>query len=179
MGTTDAINKSNTPRNNKLTCTKKHRSHHPHHHRDNRPRSKSLDLHRHSTPLVHKKKHPHQYKHTPAQNHSPGGHPSVGTVASPSSPKLKGKMWIRPAAVRNSQIPFPPALPSTPLNGPSAAHQVIDASLPSPTSFDDEVMLYALPTSSFNSYQRQQGYGRPARIVFGQSGKPIKPRTAF
>eukprot|EP00579_Thalassiosira_antarctica_P001148 CAMPEP_0201868770 /NCGR_PEP_ID=MMETSP0902-20130614/2523_1 /ASSEMBLY_ACC=CAM_ASM_000551 /TAXON_ID=420261 /ORGANISM="Thalassiosira antarctica, Strain CCMP982" /LENGTH=259 /DNA_ID=CAMNT_0048394149 /DNA_START=210 /DNA_END=989 /DNA_ORIENTATION=+ len=189
------INESNAPSNNKMTCTKKHHSHHQHHHHGSRPRSKSLDLHHHSTP-VHKKKYPHQHKHIPRPLSHGGYHIDVGRV-SPSSPKLKGKMWIRPAAMRG-QIPFIPALTSaapspsskepqqvedggftnlSPLVNSSPVRQVTNGSSSSPTSFDDEMMLYASPNSSFDSYQRQ-GHS-PAKIIFGESGKPIKlkPRT--
>ena len=79
---------------NKAAHTKKH--HHHHHH--GRPRSKSLDIHRHHSSPFHKKKYPHQhYKHIPSRTHSPAIHHYGSGRASPSSPKLRGKMWIRPA----------------------------------------------------------------------------------
>mmetsp|Transcript_29229 Transcript_29229/g.62158 ORF Transcript_29229/g.62158 Transcript_29229/m.62158 type:complete len:221 (+) Transcript_29229:249-911(+) len=181
----EITNKANAPTSPKMmACTKKHQS--------SRPRSKSLDLHRHSTP-IHKKKYPQHHKHIP-RTFSPGGH-HHGRI-SPSSPKLEGRLWIRPAATR-SQMPSFPALASrvapypssteqqeikdggfanmTSLNDSKQARQVTDGSSSSPTSFNDDMWLYTSPNSSFDSYQRQ-GLG-PARIIFGESGKPIKPRA--
>ena len=64
-----------------------------------------------------------------------------------------------------------------PLDDSSLARKATNGSLPSPTLFNDEMMLYTSPNSSFHSYQRQ-GHSL-ARIIFGESGKPITPLTAF
>lgn len=203
----DTINKSSNASLIKTTCAKKHHSqhhhHHHHHHHGNRPRSKSLDLTRHCSTTHHKKKYPHQHKHIP-RTHSPGVH-HAGIRVGPSSPTIfKGKMWIRPAATvaasSHHRLLFP-ALANVAPSSPSSKEyrqlednneglfkdvrqqEVTDGSLlPSPTSFDDEMMtMYPLsPKSSLDSaaYQGQQRHD-PPRIIFGESGKPIKPRSAF
>lgn len=223
-----AIDKAKViPSCNKMTLcgNKKHHSSRQHHqhHGNNRPRSKSLDVHRHSTTPVHKKKYAHHPMHPRTQ--SPGGghqhlgrnSPTVTTVADNMTPrKLQGKMWIRPAAT-SSPVPLsnlahaalaakspvshghqamiddgvgfriishPPTLNDSPS---PTARQVTDGSccFPSPdSSFDDEMLLsssatYPNSSSSFDLYQRMQGHGHTTRIIFGESGKPIKPRTAY
>mmetsp|Transcript_3961 Transcript_3961/g.7376 ORF Transcript_3961/g.7376 Transcript_3961/m.7376 type:complete len:288 (+) Transcript_3961:250-1113(+) len=209
--TEDATHKSNTMSNLKMANTKKHNSHHHqhqlliHHNHGNRPRSKSCDLHRHHSTPVHKKKiYPH---HHPKRTQSPGAagnqRANVGGRISPAnSPKLKGKMWIRPAAA----IPFIPVLAgaaptstkeqqnqqqvndlkefihlsSLDASLPPPVRQVTNGSSPSPTSFDDEMMLYAAPDAPFNpSSQLKGGPASPTRVIFGESGKIIMPRSAF
>jgi len=167
----------------KTPPTKKRHHHHHHRHHRNRPRSKSLDLHG-----VHKKKHPHQYMHVPRY---------VGRT-SPSFPKLKGNLWIRPAAtttIRDREPLLFPAVagvstsPSpteqqwvdrqgfadlSPLGVAAPARHVSNDSL-HPTWRDDATVLCTSTDSFFDSYLRP-GRG-PARIIFGESGKPIKSRT--
>ena len=115
---------------NKAAHTKKH---HPHHH--GRPRSKSLDIHRHRSSPFHKKKYPHQHKLIPSRTHSPAIHHYGSGRASPSSPKLRGKMWIRPAPSPvpgdtmsgQHDTPFFPVLQQTAggevLSSPSREHE--------------------------------------------------------
>ena len=210
---------------NKMSCSKKRHSYeHHHHHHGNRPRSKSLDLHR-GAASVHKKKYPH---HT--RVHSPGGHLIHGRKSPTAA--TQGKCWVRKAA---SPVPlFPSALcltgaASRSPTSPSKEHyhqqqqQYVDnitmnnvssspvpqvtneSTLRSPTSMDDEMMLmhdtddlshimYTSPNSSFDydhhqGPQEQQGQQGPYQgiikpvgkrsIIFGESGKPIKPRSAF
>ena len=230
----------------KMNASKK--SHH--HHGNNRPRSKSLDLHRHtSTPS--KKKYPH---HPPGSgaghHHHHHGMMSAGRCSPGSSPKLKGKMWIRPeAAPSPASIKVPPFFPmfGTVYVAPTPSHrctkeehasrqcskdgskdnekeskqdsstkdqlkdgsssttttrQVTDESSPSPTSLNNEMMmtdmystatgddLYQQSKASYE-YERQylqqhhpqEGHNNnnhgPTRIIFGESGKPIQPRSAF
>ena len=208
---------------NKVSCSKKRHSY-EHHHHGNRPRSKSLDLHR-GAASVHKKKYPH---HT--RVHSPGGR--ISPTAATHSPKLTGKCWVRKAATTSPVPLFPSALclswaasrsPTSPnkehyhqqqqyvdnitMNNDSSSpvRQVTNEStLQSPTSLDDEMMLmhdaddtlshimYTSPNSSFDYDHHQgpqeqqqgpyQGIIKPVgkrSIIFGESGKPIKPRSAF
>ena len=211
---------------------KHHASSHQHHqsHGNGRPRSKSLDVHRHSTAPVHKKKYTlHQHSHPRAHSPGGGGYQHHGGNAgsmdafvviadNPATPKrLQGKMWIRPAVSASSPVPF--VFP-TPTNANSSAawspvhsvhqatiedgsgfatgisptsalkdspiRQVTDASfLSSPDpSFDDEMILTPFatphdPCSSFDPYRQMQGRGIATRIIFGESGKPIRPRTAY
>ncbi len=60
-----------------------------------------------------------------------------------------------------------------------------DSFFPTPdSSFDDDMLLSSSVTffnssSYFDLYHRMQGRGHAARIIFGESGKPIKPRTAY
>ena len=55
----------------------------------------------------------------------------------------------------------------------------------SPVLDDDDMMLYtSSPNPSFDSFQRHHGGIRSsspksARIIFGESGRPIKPRNAL
>lgn len=175
IGAETINSRSNTP-----TSHKKNK----HHSQHSRPRSKSLDLHRHhSTPVHKKKQYPQHHKHIPDHRN--------GRISSSSSPKFEGRLWIRPACA--TKMPFFPTLsrvaPSplsskeqienhggfadmTSLNDPAQTRQVTDG------SFNDEMYMYTSPNSSFDSYQqRQAGIGNPARIIFGESGKPIKPRS--
>ena len=51
-------------------------------------------------------------------------------------------------------------------------------------SFDDEMQISSsamVPNScsSFDPHHRTQGHGRTTRTIFGESGKPIKPRAAY
>ncbi len=233
----DTTNKSSAQASNiKMTGNKKHHhyGHHYHHH-GNRPRSKSLDLHRHHINLI-KTKYPHVHKHIPLA-HSPIG--GAGTHhqfqyqqyqgrTSPmdSTPKLKGKMWIRPATAADtlttSPVKFFPSDYGSPSTSPASkeqhprlqvddvgfaytdmvdaanhepspssnARQVTDGSstsplnLAGPTSFDDDMLLSYTASSQLNSSSfddsllHPQQHGRP-KIIFGESGKPIKPRARY
>lgn len=176
----EAINKVNAPSSNH-----KMKKHH-----QSRPRSKSLELHRHSTP-IHKKKYPQHHRH------SPGGHRGNGRISPssfPKEPKLEGRLWVRHAATRSPFLPALETVAPSPLNSnqqeqidanmissnsnkTSSQRQVMaDGQSSSPTSFNDGMWLYRSPNSFFeDSYQqRQQG---PSRIIFGENGKPIKPRS--
>jgi len=141
--------------------------------------------------------------HSPSHRHH--GSVSPKSSSSSSSQQLRGKMWIRPVATRTSTMPFRPVLASVAHspNASSAEQQVEDSRglfndnnftpvapknvspfrqvTVSPILDDDEMMLYTSPNSSFDSFQRHGGRTSPksARIIFGESGKPIKPRNAF
>lgn len=76
------------------------RSSHQHHHVSSRPRSKSVDVHRHhstSSPL-HKKKYAFHHQQQHGRNNSP-----QFLIEHTTTPKkLQGNMWIRPAG----PVPF-------------------------------------------------------------------------
>mmetsp|Transcript_31552 Transcript_31552/g.54885 ORF Transcript_31552/g.54885 Transcript_31552/m.54885 type:complete len:221 (+) Transcript_31552:196-858(+) len=191
MGT-DTISITNNTSNNKMAIITNKKSLHPHHrhHGNHRPRSKSCDRHYHHSPSVHKKNRLS---------------PKSSSSSSSSQQQLRGKMWIRPVATRTSTMPFRPVLASVAHspNASSAEQQVEDSRglfndnnftpvapknvspfrqvTVSPILDDDEMMLYTSPNSSFDSFQRHGGRTSPksARIIFGESGKPIKPRNAF
>lgn len=195
MGT-DTSAKPKAPTHNTMHCARKqhHRHHHHRNHNGDRPRSKSLDLYG-----VRKKKHPQQYKHVP-RTHSPGRHHYVSS-SSPSVPKLKGNLWIRPAATTafrgHAPLFFPaiagvPTSPSlnaqqwidgekfldlSPLGVSSLARHVSNDSSYSRSWLDNATVLCASPGSSSNSYLRLDP--GPTRIIFGESGKPIKSRSVF
>ncbi|KAL3810914.1 hypothetical protein ACHAXA_008764 [Cyclostephanos tholiformis] len=213
-----AINQVSVPSIFKRTNACSHRKHHHQAHGNSRPRSKSLDVHRHSTTPVHKKKYAHHHAHPRTQ--SPGGghqhHGGNGLIDAimadnATTKKLQGKMWIRPAAA-SSPVPFPfhivtnaasvpvpdghhsmieDGLEFTIISPTSASNdpfprQVTDASFfPSPDpSFDDEMKPASFATSpdlssSFDQYHQVQGRRGTTRIIFGESGKPIKPRNAY
>ena len=185
------------PASNKMTTAKKQQCHH--HHGNNRPRSKSCDL------TVHKKKYPTVHKYIPDASHSPIAHQYYGGRNSPSSCKLRGKMWIRPVAVRGPASFMPPGANEAPsptakerrrrVEGDEGVGNVSASSfsfspLHSPVrrgtqSPEDDVMMeYEVSSpSSFDCsyYEHRVGSGSPksTRIIFGESGKPIKPRIAF
>lgn len=174
------------------------------HSHGNRPRSKSLDLHK-----LHKKKahSPHQNAKHHVMSHSPHG----GGRYSPSSPKLTGKCWVRKASNAASPTAFIPTLasgplarsPTTPTHRENEHHdltsptqsdpasssptrQVTTKSLLNTNSFDDEQMLLypsrnSLSFETFEHSCEPQPLHIPQRTswVYGETGKPIQPRSAF
>ena len=202
---------------------KKHQSSQRQHHGSGRPRSKSLDVQRHSsTDPIHKKKYAHHHTHPSlGRDHQHHGRdsPAFTTMTGETTPrKLQGKMWIRPAAASSplpillptrggaawaERSPVPrvhqamiedgigvaitSSSPTTPNDDPSPMARQVTSSpfIFSRDSFDDEMLL--LPSSamfpdsspSFGPYHhRMQGHGM-TRTIFGESGKPIKPRAAY
>lgn len=188
---------------------KHHYSPHSGHHQgssnnNNRPRSKSLDLHRHSSTPIHKKKYPHHhYKHIPTRTYSPGGCNASGRV-SPSSPKLKGKMWIRP--VTHTAVPYlPTSYPSSHIkeqgslddndyhniktptfndynDGPTTttknARQVTydGSTTRSPAaSFDDEMIMMDNNTTTFSFFGAYQDQKQGGNCA-GTSSSPMRMR---
>mmetsp|Transcript_2292 Transcript_2292/g.4939 ORF Transcript_2292/g.4939 Transcript_2292/m.4939 type:complete len:228 (-) Transcript_2292:192-875(-) len=192
-----------------------------------RPRSKSCDrLTRHHSPTVHKKKQSTNHLHSrrrlpgnisalssPSHHQQHGRVSPIKSISSPSSSsnsqQLRGRLWIRPVAVRRNMMHFQPVLASSgalPSVDP-AEHLVRDIGCvdrscwdyapvsytkqdplvrprtASPVLFDDDIMLYAAlsPKSSFDSIFYQSGKmkqkSKSSRIIFGESGKPIKPRN--
>ena len=182
---------------NQINSTKKSNQGHV----GGRPRSKSLDLSK-----IHKKNviahhHQHHYKHGQYPLH-------YGRSNSPSSPKLTGKCWVRKATA-TSPTPFIPSRAGGATASPSnkeqehqvggnvsfptdpaattysPTRQVTDEStaLYSAASYDDEMLLSPImyddtltssPRSSFDT----EGVKRRS-VCFGETGKPIKPRSAF
>eukprot|EP00581_Thalassiosira_minuscula_P000383 CAMPEP_0183743540 /NCGR_PEP_ID=MMETSP0737-20130205/65265_1 /TAXON_ID=385413 /ORGANISM="Thalassiosira miniscula, Strain CCMP1093" /LENGTH=262 /DNA_ID=CAMNT_0025979161 /DNA_START=617 /DNA_END=1406 /DNA_ORIENTATION=- len=223
-----------------------------------RPRSKSCDrLTRHHSPTVHKKKQSTNHLHSrrrlpgnisalssPSHHQQHGRVSPIKSISSPSSSsnsqQLRGRLWIRPVAVRRNMMHFQPVtvllieLSATsrqvmdPTCGSAEEHDALSArisssgALPSvdpaehlvrdigcvdrscwdyapvsytkqdplvrsrtasPVLFDDDIMLYAAlsPNSSFDSIFHQSGKttknSKSSRIIFGESGKPIKPRN--
>jgi len=200
MGDENINNKASSPSrsptniSNMIASTKKSNQGHV----SGRPRSKSLDLSK-----IHKKNtahHQHHYKHGQYPLH-------YGRSNSPSSPKLTGKCWVRKATA-TSPTPFVPSRTSGATASPSnkeQEHQGGNVSFPtdssatpySPTrqvtdesttlysaaSYDDEMLLSPImyddtltssPRSSFDT----EGVKRRS-VCFGETGKPIKPRSAF
>jgi len=191
--------RSPTNMGNQITSTKKSNQGHV----GGRPRSKSLDLSK-----IHNKKnitahhHQHHYKHGQYPLH-------YGRSNSPSSPKLTGKCWVRKATTTSPTPFVPTRAsgattsPSTnkeqehqvgsnvsSATNPAATtysptRQVTDEStaLYSAASYDDEMLLSPImyddtltssPRSSFDT----EGVKRRS-VCFGETGKPIKPRSAF
>mmetsp|Transcript_31024 Transcript_31024/g.66039 ORF Transcript_31024/g.66039 Transcript_31024/m.66039 type:complete len:227 (-) Transcript_31024:188-868(-) len=187
------------PQGNKTAITGKKHSHpqsHRHGNRKNRPRSKSCDRHRRPLPThVHKKK---SSAKRGAGAHSPTHHPHgrVSPKSSASCQQLCGRLWIRPVAVSRKPFAFKSASASiqphvetfgvdskyndtfAPISSQENAmvRMVTDSPM-----FDDEMMLLTSSASSFNPFQRQgSGVSAPQKqIIFGESGKPIRPRHAF
>ena len=204
---------------------KKHHSsqrHQQHHHGNGRPRSKSLDVHRHSsTDPIHKKKYAHHHMHPSLSRdyqHHGRNSPTFTMMTGETTPKkLQGKMWIRPAAASSPLPILLPTLgnvawaerspvprvhqamiedgigltitsssPTTPNDDPSPMARQVTSSpfIFSRDSFDDEMLLPSsamFPNSSpsFGPYHhRMQGHGM-TRTIFGESGKPIKPRADY
>jgi len=184
--------------NKMTTTTKKYSNPHPQrHHGNHRPRSKSCDrYHRHSSTQVRKKK-------CSAKRSIPGTHSPIRChVQGRVSPKtlshqqLYGRLWIRPVPVRRASFPFKPVSAGIPPQvevargnhtfAPiSPKENPMFSRISGSSIYDDEVIWVTLglsPNSSFNSHQLQR-HGRinakTSRVVFGQSGKPIRPRNIF
>ncbi|KAL7533196.1 hypothetical protein ACHAWF_004377 [Thalassiosira exigua] len=191
--TTESQSTAKASPNNKRTSTGKKHSRH-HHHHGSRPRSKSCDLHRRS-PTLHKKKYPTAYKHIPGRHSPPPAH-GRRCESGPDSPPgmYQGNMWIRPACARRPAAAFRPAMTHVPSEG----HDATDGGASSPPdspvapvcrapSLDDEetTMLCASSSPRSSSFDACDfglfGGGSPARarVVFGESGKPILTRSAF
>mmetsp|Transcript_41123 Transcript_41123/g.74150 ORF Transcript_41123/g.74150 Transcript_41123/m.74150 type:complete len:223 (+) Transcript_41123:220-888(+) len=183
MGT-DTISITNNVPNIKMAIITNKKSLHPHHrhHGNHRPRSKSCDRHYHHSPSVHKKNRLS---------------PKSSSSSSSSQQQLRGKMWIRPVAVRRSTMPFRPVLASVaPSPTASSAEQEVEdrgglfdnnnvtpVAPKSDSPFRQVTSSPISPKSSFDSFQRHHGgmtsSPKSARIIFGESGKPIKPRNAL
>ena len=203
MGVDKATNCGSGSPTRMMGSMKKRHSHQNQH--GNRPRSKSLDLHK-----LHKKKvHQHvQHAKHHVMSHSPHG--GAGRY-SPSSPKLTGKCWVRKASNAASPTAFIPTLASGPLArspttlthrenehydltsptqsdpaSTSPTRQVTTKSLLNTNSFDDEQMLLypsrnSLSFETFEHSCEPQPLHIPQRTswVYGETGKPIQPRSAF
>ena len=183
MGADRPIPTGNGLHSKMAIANKKHS--HPHRHNGNRQRSKSWDR-------VHRKKYqPRRIldAHSPIHHHHHHHHHHHGRVSPKcsSSSELRGHLWIRPVARRQTMPSRPVSVgvapqvearginnydfaPISPKNDPSV--RVAQ----SPT-LDDEMSLFTSPSSSFNSFQRCgiTSCAKKTRICFGQSGKPIKP----
>ncbi|KAL9190010.1 hypothetical protein ACHAXT_009685 [Thalassiosira profunda] len=159
---------------------------HPHRH-GQRPRSKSCDLHRRSPTLHKPRKYPTHHKIVPG-THSPGGRNTPKSL-------YRGNMWVRPVAVRAPAKYVGAYGRVAPFASEQGAHHVDEATVgtdfgpfshvrqvsQSPVLDDDEAMMaFASPCTSFDSYGEggvgPTGSPKAARITFGESGKPIKPR---
>jgi hypothetical protein len=217
-----AINKASVaPVCNKTTpCgNKKHppSQRHLQHHGNGRPRSKSLDVHRHSADPIQKKKYAHHHVHqSPSRDHRHHGRnsPTYTIMADETTPRrLQGKLWIRPAATSSPltfSLPTPGnvawaerspvphqyqamiedgmgfAIVSSPtaLNGapsPTACRSTNRPLVLRGDSFDDDMLptssaMFPSSSSSFDPYRRMH---HTTRTIFGESGKPIKPRAAY
>ena len=153
---------SDVPSINKAMCPKKHQHHH-----GNRPRSKSCDLHRHAAPL-HKRKYPNHHKHIPMLQLSPTSDGRYGRL-SPTHSSLVGKMWVRPAAAMG----YGDAAKKASTDG-GPVRQVTDGSSSAASPVDD-MLCHGSPIS-FDIDHTNRGQS-PPRIVFGESGRPLRPRT--
>mmetsp|Transcript_30632 Transcript_30632/g.56144 ORF Transcript_30632/g.56144 Transcript_30632/m.56144 type:complete len:220 (-) Transcript_30632:750-1409(-) len=183
--------------NKMTTTTKKYSNPHPQrHHGNHRPRSKSCDrYHRHSSTHVRKKKCSTKSipgTHSPIRRHVQG-RMSPKTL---SHQQVHGRLWIRPVPVRRVSFLFKPVSASIPPQVEEARgnhtfapispkENPLVSRVAGSSIYDKEMIWVALglsPNSSFNSHQLQR-HGRinakNSRIVFGQSGKPIRPRNAF
>ena len=178
---------------NQITSTKKSNQGHV----GGRPRSKSLDLSK-----IHKKNTAHHHH----QHYKHGQYPLHYGRSSPSSPKLTGKCWVRKATTTSptsfvSSRAIGATTTSSPTNKEQEHHVGSNVSFPmagSPTrqvtdestafsaaSYDDEMLLSPImyddtltssPRSSFDHHT--EGIKRRS-VCFGETGKPIKPRSAF
>lgn len=167
--------------------TSKAHSHDHRNHGPNRPRSKSCD--------VHKRKHPSSYKRENSGHRSPAyyhhHHPQGRASPKVANQQLHGHLWIRPVPVkvdgRQHQSPVTPAqelandykMDVTSEFSKDVKKYYFAPLSPnrqlasSPTMlYDDEMMLFddsVQPDSS----SRNEAHN----IAFGESGKPIMPRS--
>jgi len=196
--TTSSPPRSPTNISNQLTSTKKSNQGHV----GGRPRSKSLDLSK-----IHKKNvtahhHQHHYKHGQYPLHYGRNSPSspkltgkcwvrkaTATSPTPFVPSRAGGATTASSPsnkeqehqVGNVSLTTNPA--ATPY---SPTRQVTDEStmLYSAASYDDEMLLSPImyddtsTSSPRSSFDHTEGVKRRS-VCFGETGKPIKPRSAF
>lgn len=166
------------PTNDASTSGIKKRSSHRHGH--NHPRSKSCGHRRHHSPSSPR----HHYSAHGKKTRKRGTHHSPdrragGSTGRPGPPRAAvcGRLWIRPVDLNvNARGQF-----SSPLIRPATTDC-------SPSAYDEEMMMmpeFALSPGSSSSFESSfrpwQGKttgpkGSGSRIIFGESGKPIRPR---
>mmetsp|Transcript_6076 Transcript_6076/g.15203 ORF Transcript_6076/g.15203 Transcript_6076/m.15203 type:complete len:259 (+) Transcript_6076:286-1062(+) len=180
--------KTSAPSMSKMTTiTKNKKRSHP-----RSSKSKPRDPRRRSPiTAVHKKKRPGTGSRKP--HASPKSSPSSQSFTS----VYRGHLWIRPIAVKVAPHPLSPKQERRRVGGATMGCSLqrekfvstssANCSTIRPTYDDDELVLMHMPGLDFDSCQRHHGSGpgstiRPRknkRIIFGESGKPIVPRSGL